>query len=460
MKDFRGKKVLVIGAARQGTALARFLSTQGASVILNDGKPPEQLAEIAAQMAELPVQICFGEHPLTLLENCDLVCVSGGVPLTLPIILEAQKRAIPLSNDSQIFFERLHARSIGITGSAGKTTTTTLVGEIARQACRSGQKAWVGGNIGTPLINDLNAIQPADIVVLELSSFQLELMTISPTIAAITNITPNHLDRHGSMQAYTQAKAHILDYQTAENIAVLNREDTGAWDLHPSVRGKLISFGVQAPDASSTGTFLQDDQLCINDHGQVQPLCKIDCIHLAGIHNIMNALAASAIAFAAGFPSETIRAGIDRVKGIPHRLEFVRRWHGADWYNDSIATAPERTMAAIHSFEQPLVLLLGGRDKKLPWEELAAEIHQRARHIVLFGEAADMIENILTGYEQGQLPYTLEKYASMPEAVQAVANIVKKGDVVLLSPGCTSYDAYKDFEERGDLFKQIVESFA
>ncbi|NMC45856.1 MAG: UDP-N-acetylmuramoyl-L-alanine--D-glutamate ligase, partial [Chloroflexi bacterium] len=237
-------------------------------------------------------------------------------------------------------------------------------------------------------------------------------------------------------------------------------EDTGAWDLHPSVRGKLISFGVQAPDASSTGTFLQDDQLCINDHGQVQPLCKIDCIHLAGIHNIMNALAASAIAFAAGFPSETIRAGIDRVKGIPHRLEFVRRWHGADWYNDSIATAPERTMAAIHSFEQPLVLLLGGRDKKLPWEELAAEIHQRARHIVLFGEAADMIENILTGYEQGQLPYTLEKYASMPEAVQAVANIVKKGDVVLLSPGCTSYDAYKDFEERGDLFKQIVESFA
>ncbi len=460
MKDFRGKKVLVIGAARQGIALVHFLSTQGASVTLNDGKPLEQMAEIATQMAQLHVQTCFGEHPLSLLENCDLVCVSGGVPLTLPIILEAQKRAIPLSNDSQIFFERLRARSIGITGSAGKTTATTLVGEIARQTCHSGQKAWVGGNIGTPLINDLDAIQPTDIVILELSSFQLELMTISPAIAAITNITPNHLDRHGSMQAYAQAKAHILDYQTAENIAVLNRENAGAWDLHTSVHGKLISFGIQALGSSSIGTFLQDDHLCINDHGQIQQLCSMDCIHLAGAHNIMNALAASAIAFAAGFPPEAIQAGIDRVKGIPHRLEFVRRWHGADWYNDSIATAPERTMAAIHAFDQPLVLLLGGRDKKLPWTELAAEMHQRARHIVLFGEAADMIEKTLIDYEHGQFPYMLEKHLSMSEAVRAAAKIVKEGDVVLLSPGCTSYDAYKDFEERGDLFKKIVESFA
>ena len=460
MKSFKGKKVLVIGAARQGTALAHFLSAQGAAVILNDGNPLAQLVDVAAQMTELHVQTCFGEHSLSLLDNCDLVCVSGGVPLTLPIIVEAQARGIPLSNDSQIFFERLHARSIGITGSAGKTTTTTLVGEIARQACQPGQKAWVGGNIGTPLINDLDAIQRTDIVVLELSSFQLELMSISPTIAAITNITPNHLDRHGTMHAYTQAKAHILDFQTAHDTAVLNREDAGAWGLHDAVHGKLISFGLEQPAPSSSGTFIRDGYICINDNGAIRQLCDTDCIHLAGTHNIMNALAACASAYAAGFPPEAMRAGIDRIKGIPHRLEFVRRWHGADWYNDSIATTPERTIAAIRSFKQPLVLLLGGRDKKLPWGELAAELHQRAEHIILFGEAADMIQNTLTGYEHGQFPYTLEKYASLPEALQAAAKIVKQGEVVLLSPGCTSYDAYKDFEERGELFKKIVESFA
>jgi len=450
--------VLIIGAARQGTALARFLSEQGAFVILNDGKSADQLAAINAQIADLNVQTCFGSHPLSLLDNCDLVCVSGGVPLTLPIILEAQKREIPLSNDSQIFFERLKAKSIGITGSAGKTTTTTLVGEIALQACHAEQKAWIGGNIGTPLINDLNAIQPQDIVVLELSSFQLELMSISPSIAAVTNITPNHLDRHGTMHAYTQAKAHILNYQSSTDTAILNREDAGAWNLRESVRGNLISFGIE-PSSSSFGTFLQDECICINDQGTIQQLCETTHIHLPGKHNLMNALAASAIACAAGFSHEAIQTGIDHVKGIPHRLEFVRRWHGADWYNDSIATTPERTMAAIRSFKQPLVLLLGGRDKKLPWMDLAAEMHQRVDHIILFGEAADLIYAALANYEHNQFPYTLEKHTSLPEAMQAAVEIVDQGDVVLLSPGGTSYDAFKDFEERGELFKNIVESF-
>ena len=450
--------MLVLGGARQGIALARFLSEQKALVTLNDNRPIEAFADLLNDFAEYHIQTHFGDHPLNLLEECDLLCISGGVPLDLPIVKEATKRGIPLSNDSQIFFEGLKAKAIGITGSAGKTTITTMVGEIAKKACKKDQKTWIGGNIGTPLIPFINEIQSDDIVVLELSSFQLELMTISPAIAAITNITPNHLDRHGTMQAYTAAKAHILAYQNSTDVAILNREDSGAWNLCSMVQGKLISFGLKEIMGDSAGTFLRGNSLWIKDGNYEQEICPTTSIHLRGEHNVINALAACATAWAAGFSIEAMQAGIKEVRGIPHRLEFIRNWHGADWYNDSIATAPERTLAAIHSFHEPLVLLLGGRDKHLPWMDFAAEIHSRVDHIILFGEAADLIYNALDAYEQHQFPYTLEKVPTLFEAVQAAAQTIEDGDVVLLSPGGTSYDAFKDFEERGELFRKAVEA--
>lgn len=458
MQDYKGKRVLILGAARQGTALARFLANQDAIVTINDSRSAQQFSDLVNDLNALHIQAVFGSHPLSLLQKCDLLCISGGVPLDLPIIREAQKQGIPLTNDSQIFFEELRSPSIGITGSAGKTTTTTLVGEIAKQACRQGQHAWIGGNIGTPLITFVQDIQVDDIVVLELSSFQLELMTHSPTIAAVTNITPNHLDRHGSMQAYTAAKANILAYQQAGDYAILNREDEGSWSLKPMVKGNLITFGLQKPDDDLEGTFIDNGFLCLTQGQQSKQICPVDCVRLRGKHNLLNALAACAIAIAADMPFDAIQSGIEKVQGIPHRLEFVRRWHGADWYNDSIATTPERTLAAIHSFEGRLVLLLGGRDKKLPWGDLAAEVHQRADHIFLFGEAADLIETAFSHYENGDLPYSLEKCGTMENAIRAAAKAVKENDIVLLSPGGTSYDAFKDFEERGELFKQIVES--
>ena len=450
--------MLILGAARQGSALARFLSEKGAVVTLSDNRPVQQFTDLLTELEQFHVKTVFGEHPFFLLQNCDLLCISGGVPLDLPIIQEAQRRSIPLSNDSQIFFEGLQAKAIGITGSAGKTTTTTLVGEIAKQACQNEQKVWIGGNIGLPLISYLDEIQMTDIVVLELSSFQLELMTISPAIAAITNITPNHLDRHGTMEAYTTAKANILAFQTSENIAVLNREDPGAWNLHDTVQGKLLTFGLHELPKNMNGSYLRNGELTIRQENSDEVICPFESVHLRGEHNILNALAACAIAYAAEFSSEAIRKGIEQVKGIPHRLEYIRRWHGAAWYNDSIATTPERTLAAIRAFDGPLVLLLGGRDKKLPWEELAAEVHDRVDHIILFGEAADLIYSVLKTYEQNIFPYSLEKYTSLPEAVQAAARIVNEGDIVLLSPGGTSYDAYRDFEERGNLFKNLVET--
>ncbi|MDP3721510.1 MAG: Mur ligase family protein, partial [Anaerolineaceae bacterium] len=208
--DWNNKRVLVIGAARQGLALARFLCSRGAKVILNDKRPAEQMKSEKQLLSGLQVEWVLGEHPLSLLSRVDMVCLSGGVPLTLPLVVEAQKQKLPLSNDSQIFMEAVQAPVIAITGSAGKTTTTTLVGRIARAAAQENRRVWVGGNIGLPLVEFLDEIKPEDIVILELSSFQLEQMTRSPHIAAVLNITPNHLDRHGTMQAYTEAKARIL----------------------------------------------------------------------------------------------------------------------------------------------------------------------------------------------------------------------------------------------------------
>src|SRR5512145_616932 len=227
--DWTGTRVLILGAARQGLALARWLSLHGARVTLSDVRSEDDLRIARQSLAEYPIRWALGGHPLELLDSTDVLCPSGGVPLTLPIVAEAVKRGIPLSNDSQIFMEVVPCKTIGITGSAGKTTTTTLVGRMAKNAY--GDKAYVGGNIGDPLINYVDNMKADDVAVLELSSFQLDQMTISPTIAAILNITPNHLDRHGTMDAYAAAKARILDFQGKDDIAILGRDDKGAWSL-------------------------------------------------------------------------------------------------------------------------------------------------------------------------------------------------------------------------------------
>ena len=261
MADWRDKRVLVIGAARQGTALARYLASKGVRVILNDRRTPEELQSARANLSDLSGSIdwVLGDHPLAVLDGVDLICPSGGVSLSLPLIVEAAERGIPLSNDSQIFLEAAPCTVVGITGSAGKTTTTTLAGRMAQAAVvSSGQgfhprRAWVGGNIGSPLISVLDQMGSDDLAVMELSSFQLELMTVSPQVASILNITPNHLDRHDSLQSDTAAKARILDFQVSSDSAVLGRDDPGAWGLSSTVKGKLFSFGLSPMPESGEG---------------------------------------------------------------------------------------------------------------------------------------------------------------------------------------------------------------
>jgi len=455
MKDWHSHRVLIIGAARQGLALARYLVSLGANVVLTDLRHPDQLFAEQEHLSGYDVEWVFGSHPLNLLDGCDLVCPSGGVPLTIQIVVEAQTRGIPLSNDSQIFLEDAPCKVIGITGSAGKTTTTRVVGRMVAQAIGS-ERTWVGGNIGNPLISDLNKMAADHIAVMELSSFQLEIMTQAPQIAAVLNVTPNHLDRHLTMKAYTQAKEQILVCQTKDDIAVLGHDDPGAWSLRKSVRGELISFGMRHQADDQPGTFIQDGIISFWNGKNVVDLFPCELSQLRGEHNLYNVLAACAIAQAAELPVEAMRTGLPGFSGIEHRLEFVRHWGGADWYNDSIATAPERAMAAIRSFEEPLVLLAGGRDKNLPWEEFAVLVCRRVDHLILFGEAQAIIERAVSAISLADHPFSVEKCAGLQEAVLRAAQIIEPGDVVLLSPGGTSFDEYQDFEERGDRYREWV----
>ena len=461
--------MLVIGAARQGLALARYLAQHGAQVVLNDQRSADQLTDARLALADLPLEWVCGAHPLGILDGIDLVCPSGGVPLTLPLIKEAQQRGIPLSNDSQIFLEVCPCLTIGITGSAGKTTTTTLVGRILAQAIGA-EHTWVGGNIGSPLLAVVDQIQPGDIAVVELSSFQLELMTLSVDIAAVLNITPNHLDRHGTMRAYQAAKSRIITHQTPHGIAVLGRDDPAAWSLAPLAPGLLHSFGFNRSSGAEPGSYLDGDQICLWDGQSYQPVLSCRSILLRGDHNLLNVLAACAITAATlsavradGVrpaprvrPLAAMRAAIESFPGVPHRLEWVRNWNGAAWYNDSIATAPERAIADIRSFAEPLVLLAGGRDKHLPWADFAGLVHQRVDHLVLFGEAAELIYQAVGPVTAGRRPFTISRCTGLQDAVQAAAQVAAPGHVVLLAPGGTSFDEFRDFEHRGEAYRKWV----
>jgi UDP-N-acetylmuramoylalanine--D-glutamate ligase len=421
-------------------------------------RPAEEFVDLKRELETLPIEYVFGGHPEELVEGADLMCLSGGVPADAPLAKLALEKGVQLSNDAQLTLEASPAPVIGITGSAGKSTTTALVGEMARaQARDAGWKVWVGGNIGRPLLEDLDEINSEDLVVMELSSFQLELMTVSPQVAVLLNITPNHLDRHRTMEAYTAAKERILSFQSTEDTAVLGRDDPVAWRMRKSVRGKMLSFGMDPADGLP-GTYFQKGAVWLRDEDGDQELFKETAIQLQGQHNLFNALAASAIAAATGMSRDAIEEGVRTFQGLPHRLEFVRTVSGVDWVNDSIATAPERSIASMRAFEQPIVLLAGGRDKDLVWDTFADEVYERVDHLILFGEAAAKIASSIEPRKKGELPRSIEIVDGLEQAVQAATKVARPGDVVLLAPGGTSFDEFIDFEARGERFRELVQA--
>lgn len=501
MMDFRGQRIVILGLARQGSALARFFVAAGAAVTISDAAPAERLTADLERLGDLPVKLALGGHPLELLDGCGLLCLSGGVPAQLPIVQEAIRRGIALSNDSLLTFQLARQRGLGpiiaITGSSGKTTTTTLVGKMLEA---SGQRVHVGGNIGTPLLDRLDAVAPGDCIVLELSSFQLELFDprwawgeltgIGPDVAAILNITPNHLDRHPDMAAYAAAKFNLLRCLPDAATIVLNAEDavtrrvaSGEWrsndpplpanwamDALLAEVGTLVA-GRHSPLALfhryqpvPSGAWSKGGWLYVEG----EALCRREELKLRGEHNVSNVLAAAAISRAVGATRDGTAAVARTFAGVPHRLEIVAEANGVLWVNDSIATSPERAVAGLRSFprstdalNQTLILLAGGKDKNLPWEEFADEVLARVDYLIGFGDAGGMIVRKVqerAAFLQQPAPSTAVVHR-LDEAVDLAARAVEPGAVVLLSPGGTSYDAYRDFEARGEHFRRLVMQF-
>lgn len=451
MDELSGKRLLILGLARQGKALARFAAQVGAKVTVTDLRSPQILQAEMDDLRDCPIAYVLGEHPMSLLEDADVMAISGGVPLDAPLVLAAEERGIRLTNDSQEFVQRSPTAVIGITGSAGKTTTTALTGVISQVA---GRRTWVGGNIGRPLIADLDKMAWGDVVVQELSSFQLDLWQQSPQVAAVLNITPNHLDRHKTMKAYINAKANILRHQSDDDTAVLCADDPGSYALQPLVQGKLRLFSLE--QAVPDGAFVHDGRIWLRN-GSEKQVCAVDDVQLRGQHNLLNVLAAVTLADSVGIPTDAMAEAIRTFRGVEHRLERVRTRAGVQWINDSIATAPERALAALHAFSEPIILLAGGRDKDMAWDTWAKEVGQRCRQVILFGDLAELLAQKLTALSgRDDLDSFMRRAETMADAVQMAAETAVAGDVVLLSPGGTSFDAFKDFAQRGEMFRQWV----
>jgi UDP-N-acetylmuramoylalanine--D-glutamate ligase len=457
-ETLKDKHAVILGFGRQGKSLARWLPTQGARVTISDQRDAGALADDLLDFLTEPVSFALGSNAVELLDDADMLCVSGGVPLTLPIVEEARQRGIPVTNDAILFLERCPALVIGITGSAGKTTTTTLVGKMSEA---DGRKTWVGGNIGDVLLDDLENMSQDDTVVMELSSFQLELTTISPDIAAVLNVTPNHLDRHGNLQAYAAAKSNIFLFQAGNDTAIFGEDNVIANTLAEMAPARKSFFSARR--MVSDGAFLLGRRVAVvgtsSPTGTARVVCEKNEIKLRGEHNVSNVLAACALAGAAGISVEAMRKAILEFYGVEHRLEIVAQIQDVLWVNDSIATAPERVVAALRSFEEPIILLAGGRDKALPWSDMAGLAVERCKSVIAFGEHGPMIAQAVNHARRGSLHGQLREVKvveTLEEAVKIAEQMASAGDVVLLSPGGTSYDAYRDFAERGEHFRELV----
>ncbi len=449
--DFADKRVTVVGLGIEGVDLVRYLARQGALVTVSDSKPPQKLADRVREIADMPVRFALGGNDPAAIADADAVFVSQSVPLELPLLQEARSRGIPMLTMVGLFMDLCPGPVAGITGSSGKTTTTALVGEMFQADERP---VFVGGNIGVALLDHLDSVRAYTWSVLEVSHTQLQLVDRSPHVAAVLNVTPNHLDRF-SWDEYRRLKANLIRFQTHDDIAVLGHDDPEARALQPLVKGRLLWFSL-GNSIPGDGVYLSNGWARVRCGRLRQPLFPMESLRLRGRHNQSNALAAAAIGLACGVAPEAIACAVENFRGVPHRLELAGEVGGACYYNDSIATTPERTLAGLRSFNEPIVLLLGGRDKQLPLEELAREALRRCRAVILFGESAAKLEEAFRAAgssRRGQIQRT----SDLAAAVEAAHAAARPGNVVLLSPACTSYDAYDNFERRGDHFRGLVQ---
>ncbi len=451
-----GDRVTVLGLGIEGVDLVRYLTAEGAVVTVSDSRPAEALAAQLESIADCNPTLSLGDNRIVDMTSADAVFVSQGVPRDLPALRVARERGVPLSSMSQLFFERCPAPIAGITGSSGKTTTTALTAGMLE---RAEIDHVVGGNIGIGLLALLKQITPDTRVVIELSHTQLETLDRSPALACVTNVTPNHLDRY-PWERYVALKRRIIDFQGLGDLAILNADDERCLDFSRRARGRVAFTSIEA-EIPGDGATLEDDWLVRRSGGEIHRLLRRDEVSLRGEHNLANVLQAAAVAAELGAPDAAITEIARSFAGVPHRLEPVRRVAGVLYINDSIATTPERTLAGLRSFDQPIVLLLGGRDKHLPLRELALFAAGRCRAVITFGEAGGLFAAAVhaaasegpAAPSEGAL---IDEAGDVADAVSRAQAHARAGDIVLFAPAGTSFDAYRTFEARGQEFRRAV----
>ncbi|WP_373653744.1 UDP-N-acetylmuramoyl-L-alanine--D-glutamate ligase [Schlesneria sp. DSM 10557] len=461
--DYRGRRVLVMGLGSFGGGIGavRFLVSRGASVTVTDRRSSETLAEALNELKDTPPdRLVLGQHREDDFTSADLVVVNPAVKRDCPYLNAALGAGVPLTSEMNLFWKWNRAPVIGVTGSNGKSTTTALIYAILEKflSSQSGRRVWLGGNIGKSLLPQVDQIRPTDLVVLELSSFQLtdlDRLQVSPHVAVITNFAPNHLDWHPGLDHYRSAKQTMLRWQGESDVAVVNGDDLDVKQW--GTRGIRREFSLQQGD--SPAIYYEHPMAVVRSGNSVMRWPLREWLTLPGDHNVANALAAITAAITMGANETSVREGISSYKPLPHRLQLIAEVEGRKFYNDSLATTPESTEVALRAFDEPIVLLAGGYDKQVDLSGMSAAIAARAKAVSLMGQTAAPLNSLLNA-----VPSTMcivsEPQSSLEAAFEWAVGQSAPGDIVLLSPGCASYDWFRNFADRGDQFTGLVRQFA
>ena len=447
-KDFiRDKKVAVVGIGVSNIPLINFLVKLDAKVTAFDIKTEDKLGMIAKEFKNKGVKLSLGENYLDNLSGFDVVFKTPSMRIDCDALVRAKEEGAYITSEMEEFVRYCKGKIYGVTGSDGKTTTTTIISKLLE---KQGYKTWVGGNRGTPLFSQIEDIKKDDMVVLELSSFQLMTMDLPIDVAICTNLAPNHLDMHKDMQEYIDAKKNVFKYQRENDLLVINDENEITKNLDKEAKGKVVRFSSKKTEGEDA--YYKDGKLYV--HGK--EVCKKDDIIIKGMHNVENYLAAF-LAVYDEVSIESMKKVAETFGGVHHRCEFIREVDGVKYYNDSIASTPTRTLAGLKAFEKPVILLAGGYDKHVPFEPLAYEGYEKIKAIVLFGVTKEKIKAAFKRLEEEKgIHVPVYSGESLEEVVSIAKSIAENGDIITLSPACASFDMFKNFEVRGDKFKEIV----
>ena len=452
LASLRGKRVAVLGIGVSNTPLIKMLLRADVEVTACDKRQREDFGGQAEELESLGAELRLGPDYLDGLDH-DVIFRTPGLRPDVPQLLAARERGSTITSEMEVFFQVCPCKTIAVTGSDGKTTTTTIIAELLKAA---GQSVYVGGNIGKPLLPDVDGMVPEDVAVLELSSFQLMTMEQSPDIAVVTNLAPNHLDVHKSMEEYIAAKENIFTHQGADGLLVLNQDNEITRGFAASARGRVTRFSRR--EELEQGVFVRDGAIWVRNAMHERPVLYLENILLPGEHNIENYMAA--IGTLDGLvPDQVARDFAAKFAGVEHRIELVRTRNGVRYYNDSIGTSPTRTIAGLKAFGQKILLIAGGYDKKIPYEPLAPYLCEKVSHLILMGATGPKIRQVLEEYAgSDKARPALYAVGSMEEAVALANRLAKEGDIVALSPASASFDLYSNFEKRGDHFKSLVQA--